>query len=276
MTEQAEIELRARRVAFLEEDEGALRANPIHSDAGARQMGFRAALVPGVTLWGWCVPLVERALGAQWLDAGWAKVRFRRPVYPGEELELVVRRRPSGQASFEGSAAGTVRLTGEAGFGEGLPPEYRPPSLRIPQRRPDERPELRSGTAPVGADLPAMLAPLSVDEARAYALEVLGEEDERWVGPRPRAHPAWLAGRVAPLLRHAFRFGPSIHVASVLQFIRPAHAGQAFVVAGRIADAYERNGHEYVVVDACVIGEDGRDVLQVRHTTIVRPAERHA
>ncbi len=276
MSEHGKREWRGRRVAFLEQEEGAFVTNPIHTDAGARQLGFGAALVPGVTLWGWCVPLVEQALGREWLEGGWAAVRFRSPVYPGEELEILARREAPGRASFEVSAAGSVRVTGEAGLGVGLPADYRPPNLRIPQRKPDERPELRSGAALIGFELPPMLAPLSVDEARAFAREVLGEEDERWAGPRPNAHPAWLAGRVAPLLRHAFRFGPSIHAGSVLQFVRPAPAGQAFVVAGRVAGAFERHGHEYVVVDACVIGEDGRDVLQVRHTTIVRPAARGA
>ena len=66
----------------------AASANRIHSDEVARAHGFRGALVPGVVTYALMCPAVVVALGSEWLDRGEASVRFTKPVYDGDEIEI--------------------------------------------------------------------------------------------------------------------------------------------------------------------------------------------
>ena len=78
----------SRRItAFLDGEDRPDIPNPIHSTGVARQYGFAGPLVGGVTVYGWLVPPILDLLGDAWLESGWADVRFRRPVYPGDDLE---------------------------------------------------------------------------------------------------------------------------------------------------------------------------------------------
>ncbi|MEO1056451.1 MAG: MaoC family dehydratase [Actinomycetota bacterium] len=58
--------------------------NRIHTDEGAREQGFPAALVAGVTTYAYLTrPLVD-AWGIDWLAHGGGEVRFRAPVLAGD------------------------------------------------------------------------------------------------------------------------------------------------------------------------------------------------
>jgi MaoC like domain len=76
--------------AFLDGEDSPDISNPIHSTAVAREYGFPAPLVGGVTVYGWCVPAILQSLGERWLDEGWVDVRFRRPVFPGDVMTATV------------------------------------------------------------------------------------------------------------------------------------------------------------------------------------------
>ena len=60
--------------------------NKIHDDAEARRFGYRAALVPGVTLYAYLTRLVVPYFGVEWLARGAASLRLLRPVYEGETV----------------------------------------------------------------------------------------------------------------------------------------------------------------------------------------------
>jgi acyl dehydratase len=60
--------------------------NPIHTDAGAQAAGFPRALVAGVTTYAYLTHPMLAAWGTDWLAAGGAEVRFRRPVFDGDVL----------------------------------------------------------------------------------------------------------------------------------------------------------------------------------------------
>ncbi|HXH23455.1 MAG TPA: hypothetical protein VNN10_15660, partial [Dehalococcoidia bacterium] len=75
-----------RITAFMEDPDNMNISNVIHANQGARQYGYRAALVGGVTVYGWTVPAILQALGPRWLSDGWIDVSFRRPTYPGDEM----------------------------------------------------------------------------------------------------------------------------------------------------------------------------------------------
>ena len=65
-------------------------SNPIHTDAGARAVGFPRALVAGVTTYTYCVhPIVEH-WGLSWARSGSAEVSFASPVFDTETLSFPV------------------------------------------------------------------------------------------------------------------------------------------------------------------------------------------
>jgi acyl dehydratase len=64
--------------------------NPIHTDAGAQAAGFPRALVAGVTTYAYMTHPLLVAWGADWLAHGGGEVRFRRPVFDGDEVRCTV------------------------------------------------------------------------------------------------------------------------------------------------------------------------------------------
>ena len=264
-----------RLTAFLPEDTFVPERNPIHDDAGAREQGFEAALVPAPNIVGWTVPAIREALGDRWLHDGWADLRFRRPVYAGREIGV----------QLTADAAGAWRLSvrddsaeecarGRAGLGRA--PWYahlqRPATIEVqPPRRP--RLPLRPQAFPLGRDLPAAALPITPSEASAYVDAQLADTDPIWHGPGARLHPGWLARRGTETLRHTYGYGSSIQTQLHLQHLAPAHPG-ALTCGGRVVDGYERNGHHYAVLDIVLQDASGHDLMQLRYTVIYMLAPR--
>jgi len=261
-------------VAFLDGPDDPGIANPIHSTAVAATYGFRGPLVGGVTVYGWCVPPLLDVLDEGWLVRGWADVSFRQPVYPGDRLAIEVQRVDDGVVTFSVTTdAGATCVTGSAGPGDAVwLADIGAPALRRPSESPDPLPGLTLATAPVGEDLVPMRVATPQDAMATYATKVQRDDHPRW---SDLLHPAWLAARMAPLLRHNFSYGPSIHARSQLQYLAPAGRNGDVVAAARFAEAFERKGHHYGVFDGLVTtGPGGAEVLRVRHTSIFRPAKR--
>lgn len=258
--------------AFLDGEDSPDILNPIHSTAVAAQYGFRAALVGGVTVYGWLTPVILEVLGERWLSDGWADVRFRKPVYPGDALTARCETGSDGStrvAMVNGD--GVACIEGEVGLGTAAwVAGFHAPARRDAEDRPAEIPRLTLDSAPNGRDLRPMPAPWSLDDARTWALEKQHDGSERWTGQSALVHPSWIAARMTPLLHHSFDYGPSIHTRSAIQHLAPARAGQAFTVAGHFIRAYEEKGHQYAELDGALIGEDGQDLARMRHTTIFR------
>ncbi|MDO9446249.1 MAG: MaoC family dehydratase, partial [Dehalococcoidia bacterium] len=143
--------------AFLPHEDSEDISNPIHSSATAQRYGFKAALVGGVTVWGWATPAIQDALGPGWLDRGWADFAFRQPTYPGDTL--AVRVAPGSDA---GPDAWSVTMTNQDGVlcvvasvGLGDAPwidEYVTPGRMVGQASPSPKPALELASAPVGQD----------------------------------------------------------------------------------------------------------------------------
>jgi acyl dehydratase len=262
--------------AFLDGPDDLSIDNIIHSTAGATAYGFRGPLVGGVTVYGWTVPAILEVLGETWLEDGWLDVAFRRPVYPGDRLIARVALLAGNEAELMMlNQDGERCLTGVVGAGRA--PWFEDielPARRVAEDRPGRLPSLTLASAPVGQDLRPQAVPISKDDAAAYAVEKQHDQRERWAGPSARVHPGWIAGRMTRLLHHSYDYGPSIHTRSQIQHLGPVFAGQTITMAGRMIRAYEQKGHHYAVVDGLMLGEDGRELARLRHTTIFRVAKR--
>src|SRR4030095_10224487 len=108
----------------------------------------------------------------------------------------------------------------------------------------------------------------------ASALENLDERLPIYRGADAIAHPFTLLSLANQMLVRNYKLGPWIHTASDLINCSGVRDGEGLSVRGRIADCFERKGHEFVVLDLLLVANDSRVVQQVRHTAIYRPRVR--
>jgi hypothetical protein len=262
--------------AFLDGEDSPTISNPIHSTEVAKEYGFRGPLVGGVTVYGWCVPAIIDAIGEGWLDSGWADIRFRRPVFPGDRMTAVVAVDHGDATLSMTNQDGESCVVGVLGIGRAA---WAPDLVFSPSPKPEPpaapMPELTLASAPSDVPLRSMEVLFEPAAAEAYARDLQRDPHPGWYGPNPRLHPGWLAARMTPLLKHSFWYGPSIHVRSQVQHLGAGRAGRRpVVVAGHFLRAYDDRGHHTAGLDGRIIDGDGRDVAAIRHTTIFRPRPR--
>ncbi|MCZ2108222.1 MAG: GNAT family N-acetyltransferase [Dehalococcoidia bacterium] len=265
-----------RMTAYLDGPDEPDIPNPIHSTEVATEYGFKAALVGGVTVYGWCIPPIAAAMGERWIDAGWADVRFRRPVYPGDELTIRVTRPAAGEYAFSlANEAGERCIVGSLGYGAApWLGELDTPVRREAEARPAVLPVLTPENIPVGQDLRPMLHEVTPGLMAEYVENKIRDEDPRWKGEPGRIHPAWIVTQLTPLFHHSYDYGPSIHTRTQVQHLAPAFTGQRVTFAGRVHDTFERHGDHYAVIDGLMLGQRGEELARVRHTTIFQVARR--
>ena len=265
-----------RTTAFLDGEDSLEINNIIHSTEGAKMFGFEAPLVGGVTVYSWAVPALIDVLGEDWLDSGWCHVRFRRPVFPGDVLTTRAERGADGSVDWSMTKPdGEAALAGSAG--SGLAPwfgELAAPSRLEPVPAADPPTPLTPEILPIGGDMPPQSISTSAAEAAEYADEFAGDPHPRWRGDGARMHPGWIAGRGVRLLRHTYTYPAGIHAASQIQHLKPLEAGRPITAAGRIADGFERKGHQYLLLDLGLYGENGDELVRLRHRTIYQVAKR--
>jgi len=260
-------------VAVMPDADAPNPGNPIHSSDGARDYGFRAALVGGATIYGWCASAILDAAGMAWLDHGWVDVDFRRPVFPNDRLTIAI----TADGAFEVRGEdGRVRIDGHIGLGNApWLEDLTTPARKPPQRAADPLPDLSPRNVPVGQELRARGVPLSRQEAEAFCREKQGETLACFYGENARIHPAWFANQPIYWLHHSYRYGPAIHTRSAIQHRRVARVDQELVVIGRCVDAFQRNGHHYIVNDVEILDATGDCVAAIRHTAIYQVAKTH-
>ena len=265
-------------------------ANPIHAEDGATGAGYQGALVAGVRTYGWVADAVQALVGPTWLEAGWADISLRRPLYASEtvviDIDLASDAASAGTEPGPPSTPGSapmarwlvraavggdrVVLDGEVGMGQ-APwfEDIEPPPVGPALEPPRVRPTYTLDTVPYRVALRPLKAFVNGEAARRLATVDLGLEHSDL--PEGRLHPWFLAARMAPLTRHNFTYGPTIHVRTQIQHLAPAQADQAIIIGAHIVQAYERKGHWYQILDGMVTGEGNRELARLRHTTIFRP-----
>ena len=249
-------------------------ANPIHADDGAAGAGYQGALVAGVRTYGWVADALRRHFGERWLDSGWADITLRRPLYAGEELTIELTEAGltghDAALSVRAAVADRVVLDGQAGLGEA--PwfnEIDPPPFAPAAEPPAIRATYTLDSVPLRQPLHPLGAWVSEDGARRLATDDLGLTTSDH--PSAVIHPWFLAGRMAPLTRHNFTYGPTIHVRTQIQHRSRSTAGQQIVIGAHIVDAFDRKDHWYQVLDGSIWGASGDELARLRHTTIFRP-----
>lgn len=250
--------------------------NKIHDDRVAAEYGFRGGLVPGVTVYAYMtVPIVE-AFGPGWLERGSMQVKFHQPFYEGDEVAVyaevdresepvkVAVRAERDDGMVCATALATVDDRTEW-LGEARIERY--PQAELPDY--ETRPAATRDAIVIGAPLGTLKE--RIELADRTQLEALGERLDVYYGAGAVAHPFTLLGLANKVLMHNFRLGPWIHAASDLINRSAARDGEEISVRGRVADCFERKGHEFIVLDLLLVADETRVVQQVRHTAIYRP-----
>ncbi len=231
--------------------------NKIHDDRVAADFGFRGGLVPGVTVYGYMtLPVVEH-FGHEWLERGAMIVQFKEPVYEGEEVVIEA-------VGLDDRLA--ISLAGGRAHGEawlGAPSEI-PDYDERPLPEPDQRPPASHDSLAPGVVLGTIKRTLNLDESHMSAPLPSAIGGERF------AHPAILLALANELLVHNVVLGPWIHVSSAVTNYTTVREADPIAVYGKVADAYERKGHQFVELDVLVEAH-GRPAQHVRHTAIWRP-----
>ena len=253
--------------------------NKIHDDATAATFGFRGGLVPGVAVYAYMtVPLVER-FGLGWLERGSMQVKFHQPFYDGEEVLVRAETDESEPINIaitaereDSTVCATALATVDersAWLGETKLEDY--PEAPLPSH--DTRPIPSAETLVRGCRLGTLNETLSVPDLAT--LDALADQLSIYRGANAIAHPYTLLALANQILVRNYKLGPWIHAASDLINWSSVGHGDTVSVKGRIADCFERKGHEFVVLDLLLSANGNRIVQQVRHTAIYRPRSKH-
>jgi hypothetical protein len=247
--------------------------NRMHSDDVARSFGFRAALVPGVTVFAHMThPLVER-FGEAWLARGSAEVKLAQPAYDGDLLSV---------ETVEDSAGGEFQLSVVCRNAEGAelarlatapPGEAGSPDSRslIPPAPPvAERPLVTWDLMEVGKPFPALAWRPTQAENLQWCAALSDDLPLYREGDAPLLHPGFVLRQANMVLRNRFRLPAWIHTSSSIAFHHALRAGQPYEVRAIPEEKWNRKGHEFVRLYVAILGAS-EVVAEVVHTAIFHP-----
>jgi hypothetical protein len=236
--------------------------NKIHDDEVARRFGFTGALVPGVEVFAYATYPFAQAWGEEFLSRGLIDVRFSKPVYDGEDVDVRTEKLDDGR--YEVNVVGpdaVVRASGHASLAESvsLPDPNRFSATAQPAVPPvaDER-SLAAGTQ-FGTVVEAAMPD-------AHELYRNGVSDDLPLYER-FVHPGALLRVVNAVLHRNVRMGPWIHTSSAVRLLAPARVPSTLVGRGVVTDRYDKNGRSWVRFDALVLADD-EPVIAVDHLAI--------
>jgi hypothetical protein len=251
--------------------------NRIHDDEYARRHGFRAALVPGISLFAHMSRSLVDFMGRDWLERGSAEMRFIHPVYDGEEVRV---------AGCLTSILKNGTLLLNCQLLNNLGVECVVGSAGLPPMAPQPEPSLED--YPPGAGQPKRtisletlnkgecLTPITAEFTRNIQWEYC-QKSVRDHSPiyQQVTHPGWLLSQANLLLAANYELGAWMHVASALQNYHLLEKECVIETRGLVQDMFERRGHHFIVLDVAIFAAGGC-LETIRHTAIFRIAPKAA
>jgi hypothetical protein len=251
--------------------------NLICDDTHARRHGYKAGLVPGVSIYAYMSRSLVEFLGRNWLEHGFAEVAFHHPAYEGEEIRVAGH---LSSVTKEGTLCIEYRAENPQGMacGTGV--------ARLPTHRP--QPEPTFDDYPAGQR--GLRRPISLQSLKAgerltavtseFHRKTHWEYCEKTVRDhhpiyRQLVHPGWLLSQANLILTANYNLPPWIHVSSAVQNYHAQEQECTVETRGRVLEKFESRGNHFIVLDAAIFA--GRLCLAtVRHTAIFRIAPRAA
>jgi hypothetical protein len=247
--------------------------NRIQDDEYARRYGFRAGLVPGISVFAYMSrPLIDLA-GKDWLERGSAEVHFLRPIYEGEEIRI-------GGSVSSVAADGTINLEYRASNNQGvtcgvgvakLPPvkSTSEPSMDdYPSGRVKLHRAISLETLPVGEYLTPMASDFTWNVHWQYCGKTIRDHHPLY---ERTMHPGWLVSRAGQILAANYSIPAWIDVSSNVQNFHPLEEECRIETRGRVYDKFERDGDHFIVLDLAVF-TPSCCLATIRYTAIFRIA----
>jgi hypothetical protein len=251
--------------------------NLICDDAHARRHGYKAGLVPGVSIYAYMSRSLVEFLGADWLERGFAEVAFHHPAYEGEEIRV------AGclvSVTKEGTLCVEYRAENPQGMacGTGV--------ARLPAHQPQPEPELEDypgGQRPLKRPISLhslkageRLTPITSEFNRKthweYCQKTVRDHHPIY---HQLVHPGWLLSQANTILTANYDLPPWIHVSSAVQNYHAQEQECTVEARGCVLEKFELRSNHFIVLDVGIFA--GRRCLAtVRHTVIFRIAPRVA
>jgi MaoC like domain len=237
--------------------------NSIHTDEGARAAGFERALVAGVTSYAYCLHPVIEHFGLGWLSTGEAEVRFRSPVFDGDQVSFPLKTIGNGfQERDDRNPTG-----GEDGVEvEALVDRSSRPLVTVSAWR-NHRAQnpYPSGASRPGDQLETVQLVLEGEYGSEYAQRSGNHEDQ--CAKAGLVHPGVWPALGNYVFHRQLARGSWIHTRSIVrQFAAVADGAEAEVFSS-VIERFHRGG-ERAIADV-IIRVEGKVVAAIEHEAIV-------
>jgi acyl dehydratase len=240
--------------------------NRIHSDEIARKYGFKGALVPGVAVYGHLThPLVERH-GENWLAGSISDVRFFKPAYDGDQLEITCTESEAGY-HVRCLHAGTLLAEMHSSMPAHLPPAEQQ-AVFDPPPKSRERVEISWDSVVEKQPFEPWHWQITEDENHKYA----GEISDALPIYRSCAHPHWLLSMANRSLTREYVMPVWIHAGSEIRMREPLHVYDTVEVKAVPLEKWRRKGHEFIRL-YLAYHRAGKLATEIFHTAIFTVAE---
>ncbi|MGR8947768.1 MAG: hypothetical protein ACU84Q_06950 [Gammaproteobacteria bacterium] len=253
--------------------------NPMHDADAARSMGFKGAIVPGVTIYGYMTHLFLDYFGERWLQNGFSQVRFRQPIFADEPIQITGHEEAgvdsgilnvkviNSDGSTAAVGAGSMNAEVASAFktdGALYSRDYPIHAERAATKLPPTKESL--ATHPL---LGSFVTDLTFEKHRQFCIEM---RDQHSIYERA-LHPAWLLRQANIIVDENFNLGAWIHTESEISSLGLARCGQTIEVRAEAVDLFERKGNEYVDLDVAFFQPDDSNtpILRVLHRAIYLP-----
>lgn len=247
--------------------------NRIQDDEYARRLGFRAGLVPGLSIFAYMSHPIAELLGKDWLERGSADVRFVRPVYSGEELRV------TGLVSSmdkDGILLLEYRAENNQGATCGLGTAQLPPSAPSPEPSLEDYPAGKGKlhrvvsleTLQVGENLIPVSSEFTWNVHWQYCRKAIRDLHPLY---ERVLHPGWLASRASHVLASNYAIQAWVDVSCRVQHYHSQEEECIIQTRGKVQDKFERNGDHFIELDLAVFAPD-RCLATMRYTAIFRIA----
>lgn len=249
--------------------------NRIHSDEIARKYGFTGALVSGVSVFGYLTHPLVAAVGEDWFRGTVADVKFLKPAYQGDLLDIRLQALQNGQADHHQAVVknpdGVLLAQLDSQRPETLAP-LDPLADAPPGSSPPTRPEISWDLVEPGVAAPRY--EFLVDSARQQQALALMRDDLALYtrGEKPPVHPYLLLKECNQALMRMFVLPAWIHVGSRLVLREPLAVGERCEMVTVPIEKWERKGHQFVRLYVAFHGPE-QVALEVWHTAIFRIAD---
>ena len=236
--------------------------NRIHSDEIAQRLGFRGALVPGVTVYGYLVHPLVAAFGNDWLAHSVADVRLLKPTYDGEQVRVEIEETDEGHTVRSYDPLGTLTAVLTSAAPQLLPNPLDEAIFDGPIKS-SERVEIAWDNVVENQVFAPKELTFTVDDNARYT-EQAKDASEIY---REAIHPHYLLALANTSLVNEYVMPTWIHVGSETIHRKILNVGDTITIRAVTLEKWRKKGHEFVRIWV-TFWRNGELTTDITHTAI--------